>query len=348
MVWDGSETGDRQLQWLVQDHLGSTRMVVDRSGSLGGVRRHDFAPFGEELIAGVGIRSDSVGYSVDSVRQKFGSKERDDETKLDYFGARYFASLQGRFTSPDDFLNDTHPTDTSSWNLYTYARNNPLTYVDPDGEEVYSTNLDEREKKQLIEDWKKKTGYKRIYFDKNNKLTIDTAAGFKGGSAAARTELVAAVDSTSKIFNLRSVSGAEAKEVAFADNKGVGTRTDNSTGQRTDIYDTRIDFGDFKQLKGDKDAIKAFSIGLVTLHEFEHGLHEGSLIGADQPRYPNFPGWLEVRFINPIRMELGLAKRYEYAGRKNGDTVETRFIKRDGKFKVLRWQFSVVGGKIVP
>jgi YD repeat-containing protein len=36
VVWDGSETGDRQLQWLVQDHLGSTRMVVDRSGSLAG------------------------------------------------------------------------------------------------------------------------------------------------------------------------------------------------------------------------------------------------------------------------------------------------------------------------
>ena len=41
VIWDGSGTGDRQLQWLVQDHLGSTRMVVDRSGSLGGIRRHD-------------------------------------------------------------------------------------------------------------------------------------------------------------------------------------------------------------------------------------------------------------------------------------------------------------------
>src|SRR5262245_58974587 len=71
VVWDGGETGDRQLQWLVQDHLGSTRMVVDRSGSLGGIRRHDFAPFGEELFAGVGIRSANVGYSGDSVREKF-------------------------------------------------------------------------------------------------------------------------------------------------------------------------------------------------------------------------------------------------------------------------------------
>ena len=76
VVWDGSETGDRQLQWLVQDHLGSTRMVVDRSGGLGGVRRHDFCPFGEELSVGVGIRSVSNGYSSDSVRQKYDGYEK--------------------------------------------------------------------------------------------------------------------------------------------------------------------------------------------------------------------------------------------------------------------------------
>ena len=50
VVWDGGETGDRQLQWLVQDHLGSTRMVVDRSGSLGGVRRHDFCPIRRRAV----------------------------------------------------------------------------------------------------------------------------------------------------------------------------------------------------------------------------------------------------------------------------------------------------------
>jgi RHS repeat-associated protein len=90
---------------------------------------------------------------ADGVRQQFGSKERDSETGLDFFGARYFSSVQGRFTSPDDFLNDTHPVDPASWNLYTYVRNNPLAYVDPDGEEVYSTNLTDDEKKKLIKDW---------------------------------------------------------------------------------------------------------------------------------------------------------------------------------------------------
>ena len=133
VVWDASETGDRQLQWLVQDHLGSTRMVVDRSGSLGGVRRHDFLPFGEELFAGTGIRTAALGYGADSTRQKFTGKERDGETGLDYFLARYYSSIQGRFTSVNPENAGAIEDDPQSWNGYAYARNAPAVYSDPDG-----------------------------------------------------------------------------------------------------------------------------------------------------------------------------------------------------------------------
>jgi RHS repeat-associated protein len=67
---------------------------------------------------------------------KFTGQERDSETGLDYFGARYFSGAQGRFTSPDDFTKDSHVADPQSWNKYAYARNNPLRYVDPNGEEA--------------------------------------------------------------------------------------------------------------------------------------------------------------------------------------------------------------------
>jgi len=52
---------------------------------------------------------------------------------LDYFGARYYSGAQGRFTSPDEPLFDQYAGDPQSWNLYTYARNNPLQYIDPTG-----------------------------------------------------------------------------------------------------------------------------------------------------------------------------------------------------------------------
>lgn len=49
-------------------------------------------PYGEELGAGVGGRTTGMGYpgGADGIRQKFTSKERDSETGLDYFKARYY------------------------------------------------------------------------------------------------------------------------------------------------------------------------------------------------------------------------------------------------------------------
>lgn len=67
------------------------------------------------------------------VRHLFTGKERDGETGLDFFGARYMSAAQGRFTSADAPFADQIPADPQSWNLYAYARNNPLRYVDRDG-----------------------------------------------------------------------------------------------------------------------------------------------------------------------------------------------------------------------
>lgn len=69
---------------------------------------------------------------------QFTGKERDAETGLDYFGARYLSAAQGRFTSPDAPFADQHAEDPQSWNLYGYVRNNPLAAVDADGEKCQS------------------------------------------------------------------------------------------------------------------------------------------------------------------------------------------------------------------
>jgi RHS repeat-associated protein len=72
------------------------------------------------------------------VRSRSTGKERDAETGLDYFGARYFSSAQGRFTSPD-WSATPQPvpyadlTDPQTLNLYSYVRNNPLSKADTDG-----------------------------------------------------------------------------------------------------------------------------------------------------------------------------------------------------------------------
>jgi RHS repeat-associated protein len=59
------------------------------------------------------------------------------EVGLDYFGARYFSAAQGRWTSPDPVtVTAARLRDPQQLNLYTYGRNNPLKYVDPDGARI--------------------------------------------------------------------------------------------------------------------------------------------------------------------------------------------------------------------
>ena len=60
------------------------------------------------------------------------SKERDSETGLDYFGARYMSSAQGRFTSVDPVVITTERLNNpQQLNLYAYVANNPLRFIDP-------------------------------------------------------------------------------------------------------------------------------------------------------------------------------------------------------------------------
>lgn len=91
----------------------------------------EFAPFGQELA-----------YQATENRYKFTGKERDAESGLDYFGARYYASTMGRFSSPDPSgLAYADPANPQSLNLYSYAQNNPLTNIDPTGLDcVYLNN----------------------------------------------------------------------------------------------------------------------------------------------------------------------------------------------------------------
>lgn len=129
------------LRWLVTDQLGTPRMVVDKTGSLAGVKRHDYFPFGEEVGADVGGRTTNQGYVGDNNRFKFVGYERDGETRLDYAGARYYGSTMGRFTSVDPLMSSGTLYDPQTWNRYSYAINNPLKWTDPEGLYIWSASL---------------------------------------------------------------------------------------------------------------------------------------------------------------------------------------------------------------
>ena len=135
VVLSGNLSGGNgsSINWLVVDHLGTPRMIIDKTGTLTNVKRRDYLPFGEELYATQGLRSTTLGYTGDNMRQKFTSYERDNETDLDYAGARYYVSKHGRFTTPDPLTASAITGNPQTFNRYTYALNSPQTHTDPTG-----------------------------------------------------------------------------------------------------------------------------------------------------------------------------------------------------------------------
>jgi RHS repeat-associated protein len=124
--------------YLTSDHLGSPRVITDRAGNV--ISRRDFMPFGEEIYAGIGGRTESQQYSsvgFDNIRKRFTGYEKDAETGLDYAQARMYQNSHGRFTIVDPLMASAFAPDPQTFNRYTYTGNNPVNNVDPTGLRYY-------------------------------------------------------------------------------------------------------------------------------------------------------------------------------------------------------------------
>jgi RHS repeat-associated protein len=114
------------VYYYFADHLGSSRVITQANGTV--CYDADYDPFGKEVVV----------TNTCPQNYKFNGKERDTETNLDDFGARYYSSQFGRWTSPDwSGAPSTVPyaelINPQSFNLYAYVHNNPVTLADLDG-----------------------------------------------------------------------------------------------------------------------------------------------------------------------------------------------------------------------
>ena len=263
------------------------------------------------------------------------AKERDTETGLDYFEARYYASTHGRFTSPDDFLNDTSPIDPASWNLYVYVRNNPLRYTDPTGEKIYVgdvTNQDDRD--ELLRRANYTYGCNGcVTIDKDGFLAVDTT-GLGKDVIKATAYLTDAINSNdpSKLFSVQVTNNNP--DVAFGDSQagGAGVKLPGNNF-KTSAVRIRLDFADDKWVSGDKKAKEAF-VNLVFAHEVAHFYPKYITDPEDgRKRGP------VVDRVNEIQQALGLPLRAEYSASKRGDyfvSVNFGEAKRDKAGNIVR------------
>jgi RHS repeat-associated protein len=119
-----AQTATQVVEYYHTDALGSVRAVTKVvNGQTQVVSRHDYRPFGEEVAP--------QNPPVD--KRLFTGKERDAETGLDYFGARYLSCMSGRFVTADPLTASQKTTNPQTFGRYAYALNNPLRFMDPDG-----------------------------------------------------------------------------------------------------------------------------------------------------------------------------------------------------------------------
>jgi RHS repeat-associated protein len=145
---DNTSAEKERTYYYHSDHLGSAQTVTNYKGQVH--ERLEYTPYGELWID---WRSDLA--PEDATPFRFTGKELDAETGLYYYGARYLDPKTSRWLSGDPAMGEYFPVapvndDAKKHNqnlpgqggvfnyvnlhAYHYAGNNPVKYVDPDGE----------------------------------------------------------------------------------------------------------------------------------------------------------------------------------------------------------------------
>ena len=165
---------------IYRDHLGSILMYANASDS----RELYYTPYGQRLI------SDDLYVFYTDLSDELFIRSYTGHEELPYFGllnanARIYDPLIGRFLCPDPlFMMEGGPLE---FNPYIYARNNPLTYVDQDGEfpflilaaALFGGTMN------VVSNWGNISNWKQglVFFAVGSAAGVGSALGFSMGSA---------------------------------------------------------------------------------------------------------------------------------------------------------------------
>jgi len=253
-------------------------------------------------------------YAGGAENEPHGFTGQEDEAELDlyHYGARLYMPQLGRFLAVDPMREFANP--------YSYVGNNPVFFLDSNGEySINAGNLNDEQRRLVLVALAVMTGlsadytcdqagnmvYKGLYFDEIGDLQIAENAIIHGGSQTALSSLSDFINSPAKA-TLNSASVPSLKdEIAF----GSASIADKLMPL---MKTTTIDFDDFNALSAllfSKNIPKeSFGLGTVLFHEFHHNFFDSTDPEVDGPM------GAAVEYVNEIRHELGLPMRKQYQG----------------------------------
>ncbi len=202
---DRASDGTYTYSYFISDHLGNNRVTITTAGIITQV--NDYYPFG--------LTFNSSASSPENL-YKFNGKEEQEETGWLDYGARMYQPELGRWFNIDP-LAEAY----DSYSPYNYTLNNPILYIDPDGQYVDWSNISGKEKrvaKRALRRHKSSGQYKNLYkqlkksdgryvvnrkdgmgtnggqFEGNNKLNYDAEVDSESGEVISEAFSVSTLD----------------------------------------------------------------------------------------------------------------------------------------------------------
>jgi len=246
---------------------------------------------------------------------QFTGKERDAETGLDFFGARYMSSAQGRFTSADPLLNSAKPWEPQTWNRYSYALNNPLKYVDPNGLYNLVNSCD-------ADDNKCNKNFNAEAKQLKNSITALTKAvnGLKAGDEKTRLQGALSALGTENDGNNVNVRFGPTTD-------GAAAQTDPFFNQQTNGLGFNVTFDPKKITGGTNDW------GIDAAHEGTH------VADISDPRYAN-----NATTLSPFSLEYRGYQTSSWAASALGDSSLSY---GNGRYQIWNKSWGAVDDKVL-
>jgi len=211
---------------------------------------------------------------------------------------------------------------------------------------VVRDNVSQSHRDELADRLRAITGWRELSFGDDGALQVEKT-GFQNGSRSAR-DLVSRAMLGDRVILFEDASSR--KDVVFC-RVALG-RWVREPAPDIDAYIVLIDFDDFRQVSGDKQARAAFDVGWAVLHEIDHVVED-----SRDPEHDTSLGDCETH-INNMRRELGLPTRnsyfFSFLPVKNDANLVSRFVRlgfdhvnstsAKRKRYWLIWDAAIVGG----